>query len=600
MTPLADLRALLAALEHAGELVRVTAEVDPRLEIAEIHRRVIAAGGPALWFQQVKGSPWPLVTNLFGSRRRIELAFGTAPERLAHALADAPRTLVPPSLGRLWRARALLASLVRVGTREVRRAPVLEQIDTPPQLGRLPLLTCWPEDGGAFVTLPLVMTEHPAGLGSNLGMYRIQRHGEDQVGLHVQIGKGGGFHLAAWEERGQPMPVAIQVGGPPAAILAAIAPLPENVPELLLASLVRQERLRLARCAASPLPLLAEAEVALLGLVRPGERRDEGPFGDHYGYYSLRHPFPCVRVHALARRRDPILCATVVGKPRQEDFFLGDYLQELLAPFVRLAMPSVRSLWSYGETGYHSLAAAIVHERYRREAMQSAFRILGEGQLSLTTFLLVTDRAVDLRDFRATLAHVLARTRLETDLYVFGNLAMDTLDYTGPGLNEGSKGVLLGLGDPVRDLPGQFQGTLPQGFRSAAPFCPGCLCVDGPAYAAEPLAAARLAACSEFLPWPLLVLVDDATQTAASPIRFLWNVFTRFEPAADLHTRAERIVRQHISHSGPLVIDARTKPSYPKELFADPATKALVSRRWREYFPAGMEMGDSDTAHLGP
>ena len=226
----------------------------------------------------------------------------------------------------------------------------------------------------------------------------------------------------------------------------------------------------------------------------PAVRRPEGPFGDHYGYYSLQHDYPVFQVRQMAHRADAIFPATVVGKPRQEDFYIGDLLQELLSPLFPLVMPAVERLWSYGETGYHSLAAAVVKQRYKREAMASAFRILGEGQLSLTKFLLVTDRHVDLKDFRLTLEHVLARTQPETDLYVLSNLSMDTLDYTGPAVNEGSKGVWLGLGDPVRELPRQFSASsLPSGVSDVRVFCGGCLVVGAPGYAAEPGAADRLA-----------------------------------------------------------------------------------------------------------
>jgi len=263
-------------------------------------------------------------------------------------------------------------------------------------------------------------------------------------------------------------------------------------------------------------------------------------------------------------------------------------------------MPGVRSVWSYGETGYHALAGAVVRERYRREAMASAFRILGEGQLGLTKFLLVTDTEVDLRDFPATLSHILARTRLETDLYVVSNLSMDTLDYTGPEVNLGSKGVLLGLGEPVRDLAREFIApVVPAGIRRARVFCPGCLVVDGPKYSSEPEAARRLAGDQAFADWPLVVLTDDADRATASSINFLWTTFTRFEPAADIHTAAQRVVRHHVSYTAPMVIDARMKPPYPKELFCDEETAALVDRRWKEYFPdGGVEMGDSDRGHL--
>jgi 3-polyprenyl-4-hydroxybenzoate decarboxylase len=256
-------------------------------------------------------------------------------------------------------------------------------------------------------------------------------------------------------------------------------------------------------------------------------------------------------------------------------------------------------LWSYGETGYHSLAAAVVKQRYAREAMASAFRILGEGQLSLTKFLLVTDRYVDLKDFKATLEHVLARTNPETDLYVFSNLSMDTLDYTGPAVNLGSKGVWLGLGDPVRTLPGEFSGVLPAGATGAQVFCRGCLVVGAPPFAEDPDAAARFAAHPAFSNWMLVVLTDEPARAAASAMNFLWTTFTRFEPAADVHSASHRVVRNHIAYQNPVVIDARLKPSFPKELSCDPETSALVSRRWREYFPsAQVEMGDAEKAHL--
>jgi 4-hydroxybenzoate decarboxylase subunit C len=307
-------------------------------------------------------------------------------------------------------------------------------------------------------------------------------------------------------------------------------------------------------------------------------------------------------VRALAHRRDAIYPATVVGKPRQEDFFIGDLLQELLSPLFPLVMPAVDDLWSYGETGYHSLAAAVVKQRYAREAMTSAFRILGEGQLSLTKFLLVTDTRVDLKDFRATLEHVLARTRPETDLYVFANLSMDTLDYTSPEVNKGSKGVWLGLGDPVRDLPRAFApaADLPRDAADVRVFCGGCLVVGGPAYADDPGAAARIAAHPAFAGWPLVVLSDEPRRAVASPMNFLWTTFTRFEPARDIHAAATELRGHHLAYRAPILIDARLKPWFPAELFCREDVAATVTARWREYFPSGVEMGDSDAAHLHP
>jgi 3-polyprenyl-4-hydroxybenzoate decarboxylase len=432
-------------------------------------------------------------------------------------------------------------------------------------------------------------------------MYRLQVHDASTTGMHWQIGKGGGFHYAIAENEGRPLPVTVFLGGPPALILAAIAPLPENVPELLLASLIAGRRLPTCD-GPGPHRLIADAEFALTGHVPPGERRPEGPFGDHYGYYSLRHDYPVFRVDAVSHRRDAIFPATVVGKPRQEDFFIGDLLQELLSPLFPLVMPAVEDLWSYGETGYHSLAAAVVKQRYRREAMASAFRILGEGQLSLTKFLIVLDRPTDLRDFRGTLEHLLARTHPESDLYVMANVSMDTLDYTGPAINEGSKGIWLGLGETVRELPREFRPAVdpPRGMTDARVFCPGCLVVGGPSSSEEPDAARRFVRHAAFAEWPLVVLTDEPVRAAADPINFLWTTFTRFEPAADIHAAETRLVRNHLAHTPPILIDARLAPDFPDELFCDDETAATVTRRWNEYFPQGQEMGDSRLAHLKP
>jgi UbiD family decarboxylase len=594
-----DLQAWIRALRQRGDLVEVEAPVDAELEVAEIHRRVIAAGGPALLFRNVRGAAFPLVTNLFGTRERALAAFGPRPAELVAELAALPHELVPPTPGKLWAKRGLFGSALRIGAKSRGSGPVTEIVQDPPRLGSLPATKSWARDGGRFLTLPLVYTEHPATGVSNLGMYRVQLFDDTRTGMHFQIGKGGGFHLAAAEAAGRPLPVVVHLGGPPALILAAIAPLPENVPELLLASLVQGERLRLVRRDDTPLPLFADAEFALAGAIQPGARRPEGPFGDHYGYYSETHDYPLFTCERLFHRKDAVLPATVVGKPRQEDFYLGDYLQELLAPFIALAMPGVRDLWSYGETGYHSLAAAVVHERYRREAMASAFRILGEGQLSLTKFLLVVDEALDLTDFTSVLTHVLERADFRTDLFLLANLAMDSLDYAGPTINEGSKGVLLGIGEPVRSLPTEFGGRPTSGVTDVRVASPGCLVLAGAAHGEDPELAERAVRDPAFEDWPLLVLSDDAERATRSTVNFLWTTFTRFDPAGDVRARETRLVHNHPAFTPPILIDARMKEPYPEELLCDPATAELVDRRWSEYFPGGgVEMGDSDRGHL--
>jgi len=594
-----SLRLFLDRLRRDGDLAVVEAPVAARLEVAEIHRRVIAAGGPALLFTNVDGGTMPLATNLFGTARRAELAFGSRPERLIKRVVELAETILPPTLGKLWGARDVAFEALSVGLKPRSRGPVTEVVTSDVRLDTLPVPTTWPEDGGPFVTLPLVLTRHPVTGVPNLGMYRLHVHDRCTTGMHWQIGKGGGFHYAVAEARNEALPVTVFLGGPPALILSAIAPLPENVPELMLASLIAGERIDTCPGPESS-TLIAEAELALVGKVPPGKRRSEGPFGDHYGYYSLAHDYPIFEISHLARRRDAIFPATVVGKPRQEDFFIGDLLQKLLSPLFPLVMPAVTSLWSYGETGYHSLAAAVVKQRYKREAMASAFRILGEGQLSLTKFLIVLDRELDLTDFKAVLTHLLERTQPETDLFVFSNVSMDTLDYTGPVVNEGSKGVWLGVGDPVRTLPREFRPAVPppSDARDARVFCPGCLVVGASSAASDPGAAARYAEHPAFAEWPLVVVTDEPARAAASTFNFLWTTFTRFEPGADVHAAAKRIVRNHVTFTAPIVIDARLKPRFPKELFADEATAATVTRRWKEYFPSGLAMGDAAKGHL--
>lgn len=584
--PLLNLRQFLTRLREAREIVDIHHEVDPSLEIAEIHRRVAAADGPALFFHRVKNSSFPVVTNLFGSRKRVDLAFPHRPERLIKELIDLATRDFPPKLKTLWEKRKILKSLSYLGTKTGSKGPILERRHSPPNLNTLPLLKSWPLDGGDFITLPLVYTESPNGGPPNLGMYRIQRYNEREMGLHFQIQKGGGFHYHEAERLNQLLPVSIFIGGPPALILSAITPLPENVPELLLAGLLQGKKLDLC---SSP-PLISECEFALVGQARPGIRRLEGPFGDHYGYYSWAHEFPVFECEALYHRKGAIYPATVVGKPRQEDFYIGAYLQELLSPLFPVVMPGVLDLWSYGETGFHALSAARVRERYYRECMSSAFRILGEGQLSLTKFLLLTDQSVEIRHFPTLLKTVLERFTPETDLFVFSNLSLDTLDYTGPALNKGSRGVMLGIGEKKRDLPTGYTGRLPTGISKAACYTPGCLVLEGSL-------SDSLLESAEFKRWPLLILVDDIEKTLKNDPSFLWTVFTRFEPGADIHAK-RKIVRNHIAYSGPILIDARMKPSYPPEVLCDLETSKTVTQNWNRYFPDGMEMGDSETAHV--
>ncbi len=580
-----NLRSFIETLRRENELVEIEAEVDPYLEIAEIHRRTIENQGKALLFKRVKGSPFPVVTNLFGTAKRIDLAFGKKPQELVKKAVEMIEVLLPPKPKELWNFRDLAFTALKLGTKKVKKAPVLEVCDKPANLEKLPLLQLWHKDGGHFITLPLVYTESPTTGKHNLGMYRIQRYDAETTGIHWQIHKGGGFHYNEAEKLNESLPVTIFLGGAPAMILSAIAPLPEDLPELVLASVLADGKIETVE---NPIKnhhrLIAEAEFAICGRVPPFERRPEGAFGDHYGYYSLVHDYPVFRADAVFHRKDAIYPATVVGKPRQEDFYIGDYLQELLSPLFPLVMPAVRDLWSYGETGFHSLAAAVVKERYAREALGAGFRILGEGQLSLTKFLMLTDKPQNLRDFKSLFEYILARVDWASDFFIFDRTSFDTLDYASGKINHGSKAMLVGVGEAKRELQKEFRGELPNYIKSAEIFCGGCLVVEGNAYASDNDLGERIAKSGKFDDFQIIVL-HDSIEFARSVDKFLWATWTRFNPSTDIYARRAEIKNNHIVYTAPVVIDARMKPWYPNEVEPRDDIVKLVDARWREYFP---------------
>ncbi len=576
-----NLQQFITELRKRNQVQVIDTPVDAHLEVAEIHRRVIEVGGPALLFTRVKGKSFPVITNLFGTKERVDLAFGsTNPIEPVVQLAE---QLFPPQWRTLWQHRSTIARGLRSGMRTPGYAPVLQCQIPGADLTQLPALTSWREDGGPFLTLPLVHTHSVAGKPSNLGMYRVQIFEPGEAGMHFQIGKGGGFHLHQAELQNTPLPVNIYLGGPPTLLLSAICPLPENVPELLMASFLHGGKLGVKKAGDHPIPVMAEAEFCLTGYVPPHVRRPEGPFGDHYGYYSLQHDFPVFRPSAIYHRPNAIFPATVVGKPCQEDFYIGEYLQSLLSPLFPLAMPAVRDLWSYGECGFHALSAAVLQERYHREALSAAFRILGEGQLALTKVLFCLDVPIPLRDFPAVLTHILERVEWHTDLYVIGHTALDTLDYSGPALNKGSKAILLGLGAPKRTLPRVFSGMLPPEITYAHVFSPGCLVIQGASYAENPRWLEALSQLESLRPWSLIVVVDSVAAATKSATAFLWTTFTRLDPMQDLYAYKMARVGHRVAYEPPILIDARTKPSYPGELFCDPDTEKLVTDKWHQY-----------------
>ncbi len=583
---LTDLRRYLEVLRKENQLLVIDDEVDPYLEIAEIHRRIIEAGGPALLFTKVKGSDFPVTTNLFGTSKRLELAFGNKPQQFVRDIVRFAESVMPLTFGKIWDNRRLFFDGLKLGLKTVKNGPVLENCQNPAKLSSLPMLTSWHSDGGPFVTLPLVYTEHPDGKGHNLGMYRIQRHDEVTTGIHWQIHKGGGYHYFEAEKQNRPLPLTLYIGGPPALMLAAIAPLPEDLPELMLTSLLIGDKLHMTEDPFGGHRLVADAEFAIKGQVPPHRRHPEGPFGDHYGYNSLEHDYPVFQVSHLYHRNNAIYPATVVGRPMQEDFFIGDFLQDLLSPLFPLVMKGVKGLKTFGEAGFHCLAAAKVADRYPREAFACGLRILGEGQLSLTKFLIVTDGDIDITDFGQLWVHVLERVQWQQDLFVFANVSQDTLDYTGPSVNKGSKAMLMGLGkEKKRELPRKFSGTLPFGCIKPTVFLPGTLVVQGCSYGDNPELAKQLTESDVLRDWPIILLVDNSDEATFSIKEFLWTIFTRFEPAADIHARAASVNRFHVGLHSPVAIDCRLKPWYTDVLEVDSKTKEQVDKKFSKIIP---------------
>ncbi|GHU90859.1 3-octaprenyl-4-hydroxybenzoate carboxy-lyase [Deltaproteobacteria bacterium] len=584
----------LADLESHGHLRRVDEEIDPHLELAAIQRRLFRAGAPAVLFTRVRGTPFPMLANLFGTRERLRFIFRDgirAVEGLFKAKAD-PALL----LRRPWRAAALAPGLVHMLPRRVSGAPVLACRCA---LADLPRLTCWPKDGGPFMTLPLVYTENPRQTGmmaSNLGMYRVQMTGNDyaadEVGLHYQIHRGIGVHHSVALGMGNALPVHIFVGGPPSLTVAAVMPLPEGISELCFAGLLGGRRTALAGARHSSLPVLAEADFCVSGHLLP-RLKPEGPFGDHLGYYSLQHDFPVLKVEAVHHRRGAVWPFTVVGRPPQEDSVIGDFIHEITVPLVPQAFAGVREVHAVDVAGVHPLLLALGSERYTpyeaarqpRELLTAAMHLLGVTQTALAKYVLLAacEDAPELsvRDVPAFLRHMLERVDFSRDLHFLTRSSSDTLDYTGCGLHEGSKLIWASAGEKKRNLAAEIMAApnLPEGFAGLRVVMPGVLAVRGPTHALPRNAqdSALTALARMFASWsrresfPLVVVADDPDFCADNLENFLWVTFTRSDPATDSYGADGRFQAKHWLCNAPLILDARRKSFHAPPLEEDPA-----------------------------
>lgn len=595
-----NLRSAVTDLEATGQLIRIEQEIDPNLLAGAIQRRVYQAAGPALLFNNLKECKFPAVANLFGTLERTRYLFRDTLRQVETLvkLKLEPQSLLKQPL----RAFSAPGAALNLLPKRIERGPILERQTS---IGQLPQIKSWPEDGGAFVTLPQVYSESslkPGLRGSNLGMYRVQLSGNSylpdlEVGLHYQIHRGIGVHHREALQLGKPFPVNIFVGGPPSLTVAAVMPLPEGMPELAFAGLLGGHRIPLVK-GPNGLPMPAEADFVICGTVDPQQQKPEGPFGDHLGYYSLAHDFPVVKVDAVYHRPAPIWPFTTVGRPPQEDTSFGAFIHELTGELIPDVLPGIKAVHAVDAAGVHPLLLAIGSERYTpyapleapQEILTQANAVLGQGQLSLAKYLLIVAEndapQLDIHNIPAFFSHLLERIDWRRDLHFQTRTTIDTLDYSGAGLNQGSKLVMAAVGAKRRDLPQQLPENLrlPHGFNKPRLALPGILLLEGPPCKdSRPGADPELLRFAEYYPaddpinqFPLILMVDDSDFCAAALNNWLWVTFTRSNPATDVYGIKSATIAKHWGCNGSLIIDARSKPHHAPPLLDDPQIEKQV------------------------
>ena len=578
----------LAELERRGDLKRETREVDWDGEVTDLACAAAKAEGPALLFENVRGAKFPLAVNVLAATRRIKWALGRTPKAVGAEIEEIFHALPPKKLGDLMKLRGSFGRIAASRPRRVGSAPSQAR-SLGANLDPLPNLKLWPNDGGRFVTFPLVFTEDPVTKKRNLGIYRMHVFDAQTTGMHWQIAKGGGFHFHQAEKRGQALPVAVAVGADPATLLAAIAPLPEGIDEIAFAGFLRGRPSRLARAKTIPLEVPADAEFVIEGVVEPGERRTEGPFGDHFGHYSQASPFPVFHVKEVTHRARPIYQASVVGKPPQEDLWMGEAVQDMFLGVLKVIHPEIVDLWAYFEAGFHNLLVVAVENRFQREAKKTALGLMGTGQLALTKCIVLVDANVNPRDRQAVFEALAANFDPAEDFLLIPGVPLDTLDFTSYRMNLGSKMVLDAQTKPGRTPrpPIATVATDPRMFAESVVDWRmkwgGVMVVQirgetGGASATWDTAAQEsagssespgrraietLVRCTEYEGVPLIVAVGQ--DVALDDEReLLWGIFTRFDCARDVVPGRTEVRGAWLTARGPLGIDACWKPGYPE------------------------------------
>ncbi len=579
----------IRVLESRGLVKRVRAEVDPELEVTEIATRLVREQGPAVLFENVTGSQYPLVINLLATMERIEIGLGRHPEEIGEELITLLEDINPPTISALWRNRSAGMNLLNVRPSRSWGPKAQQVVDHDPDLSTMPILKCWPDDGGRFITLPLVRSRDPRTGAHNMGIYRMQVYDRATTGMHMQIQKGGAFHHRDAELEDRPLEIAVALGGDPALLLSAVIPLPEGIDEAGFAGVMRRKRTPMTRAKTVDVRVPSNAEFVLEGVLHPGERRLEGPFGDHFGHYSDANDFPVFRLKAITRKRNPIYPATVVGKPPQEDRYLGDAAQMATKPLIRIMRKEVRDLWAYYESGFHNLLVVSVDGRYTREQIKTAMGILGEGQLSLTKVLVLVSSEVDPQN-PSEVANAVARNfRSETDFHLLARTAQDTLDFTGESFQHGSKMVLdaTGFGHPPVGYPAPLTVD-PERISDDI--------VDHRVVAGNLLAVKlrrdivdqratlqRLVRHGSMESMKIVVTVSDDVDIHDNT-ELIWGIFTRFDCAKDVIFSEQRFDGITPIYSGVMGIDATWKEGYPAPLEMDPDIVRKVDRRWQQYW----------------
>jgi 4-hydroxybenzoate decarboxylase subunit C len=587
------LRPFLRTLEEAGELHRVTVPVSARFEITEIASRAAALDAPALLFERVEGFEFPVVANLLASRERIRLALGREPETIGLELTVAAERLQPPTIGAIWESRGLFRRAFHAKVRQVETGPCRDVVSDP-DLDRLPILTCWPHDGGPFITWPMVLTQHPVTGVRNLGTYRMQVFDRRTTGLHMQIQKGGAFHYRIAESRGQSLSACCVLGGDPILMLASVAPLPENVDELAFAAFLRGAPLKAVRAVSVPILVPASADFVLEGIVPARERRLEGPFGDHFGHYSHQSEHPVFHLTKMTHRRDAVFPVSVVGQPPQEDRWIGDALQEMLVPLLRMMHPEIHDAWAFPEAGFHNLLAVSVGARYGKESLKAAFAMLGTGQVSLSKVVVTVGPEVHARDPEAVLGEIGAWFDPEEDFLLLPGTAMDTLDFTSFRMNLGSKMILDACPSPGREPRPPLSETELPDLREVHPAVRGqrllagsllAVSVEGPTgrEVLERLLSAEVAAAVPVLRRVPIIAAVSPDVRLDDRMHLLWGIFTRFDAARDVFFHDSKLVGAAPVHRGTMGIDATWKTGYPEAVQSSEETRRLVDRRWGEY-----------------